>query len=181
MNISERLSDFSYHAKVVKMKAKTLGMGITLAVLLATIGMGIAGAQSAGSATVTASWTSLYTPATCTLGVTDGTGAATTTLTAPGTLYVENTGSPDTNGVPSTMAVTVAYNDNPSWGPAQHGGWYLSGATTDVAGLYTVWTASGTKGVGGPYALDLYSSMVSAPTTMPAGTYYQQIVVSGSC
>ena len=48
------------------MNTKLIGTGIMLAVLLATVGIGIAGADSAS---VVATYTSTYAPATCALSV----------------------------------------------------------------------------------------------------------------
>ena len=182
-----------------------------LAVLLATIGIGIAGADSAS---VVASYTSTYASATCAMSLYQGQSSIDLSAAAGSILYVMNSGSPDSLGTPVYMPVTVAFNDA-SAGSAANGGWYTGYTPTPtgswVPGMTTYWTASGTGGANGPFSLDSLTSMqasspaegpaysglpsegsggsawypisfsVTAPAALPAGTYIQQIVISGSC
>lgn len=186
------------------MNTKLIGTGIMLAVLLATVGIGIAGADSAS---VVATYTSTYAPATCALSVAAAgpTPIASIDLSAGGTLYVENSGSLSSTSEQSNMAVTLAFNDA-SAGAAADGGWYTGSTPTPtgtwVPDMSTTWSATGTGGANGPWDLQAQSLLsegaaygsltqsngyqpisfaVTAPTTLTAGTYVQQIVISGSC
>lgn len=170
--------------------------------VLGVMGIGIVGADSQ---TVTASYTATYTPATCALSVANS-GVPGVTATAidlssgTGSLYVENTGVSDSLGNPSSMAVYVGFQDNGNAVTPVYGGWYFNGVFVD--GITTAWTASGIGGAAGPWALQgitgnsesaAYSALtnpegyqpvafsVAAVSTLPADTYSQQIVVTGSC
>ena len=178
--------------------------GAVLLTVLLGIGMlGIANAQT----DVTAYYTSTYAPATCALSVANtgvpGVQASTLALSSgtPGQLWVENSGSPDSLGTPGTMAVNVAFNDAGA-GAAALGGWYtgltMAPSGSWVSGMSTTWSVDGAN----YYALQPISTfnegkafsslatgagyspidfMVSAPTTLPAGQYNQQIVISEVC
>ena len=165
---------------------------------------GCAFAASAGQQSVTASYTSTYMPGTCMLSVANA-GAPGVTATAvdlssgSGTLYVENSGTPDTAGNPTMMSVSVAYQDNGAElasAGSTYGGWYLG--STWTSGMSTTWSVDGTNfyplealltfNEGSAYGA-LSSSAgympidfaVTAPATLPSGTYSQQIVVMATC
>jgi hypothetical protein len=176
--------------------------GKALTVMLALV----MSAGLVGAADVTASYTSSYAPAGCSLSVYEGTA-----ITLPGTLNVMNSGSPGVGGdgsvLQSTMSVNVAFNDGGDYSTAL-GGWY-NGVGPDpsggwVSGISTTWTATGTGGANGPWPLQgitatpvqsaAYTGLVSggsswspitfgvnADKTLPAGTYHQTIVLTGSC
>lgn len=201
------------------MKSTTKIAGLTFMVMALSLGMiGLAGAQSVTS--VLGSYTGSYTPATCTLGTNGQTSIALSST--PQSMLVGNTGTADSNGVPSAMTVTVSFNDNGA-GLGAGGGWYTgysstpSGSWVDSleygSSMVTYWTSDQSgyastptypvlaesllagSGQGSVYS-PLYSAggkpagsgwmpislSVTAPSGIPSGTtYYQQIVLSGSC
>jgi hypothetical protein len=126
-----------------------------------------------------------------------------------GKLWVENAGNSDSNGVPSVMSVNLAFNDV-GQGAAADGGWVDGTWAANsgwVPGMSTMWTAptNAYGGVDGSYPLygvtrnpegPAYGSLtsgsggsgyqeidfsVTAPSSLPAGTYTQQIVLTSSC
>jgi len=176
-------------------------IGKALAVMLALV----MSAGLVGAVDVTASFTSQYAPATCALSVVNG---ATESISAinlnsgTGTLYVKNSG---TTGVlvgggvgPTTNMNVKVYFDDFGAGASAFGGWYLG--STWISDMSTKWAStewtvpnelqayslftqspayrSLLSGDGSYHPIDF---SVTTPSTLPAGTYSQNIVLMGSC
>jgi hypothetical protein len=176
-------------------------IGIALAILSVFGLIGMVGATSVGSQTVTASYTGTYTAGTCVLQ----TEASTVDLSSgAGTINVYNNGVAGSSG-PTTMTVTIAYSDYfPSVGYAESNGaygWYNPGVAW-TPGMYTNWlsneynsvwtTVTGTNQTATTPYDNLASGtstwspislqVLGVPSDLPASTTLnQQLVLTGSC
>lgn len=172
-----------------------LVLALTTAVFLGLVGVAVGQL----SQTVTASYTSDYAPATCVLSVASAGPTIPAVLdlsSGGGTLYVENSGLSDSAGNPSNMNVNVAFQDDGLTDGSAYGGWYQG--STWIPGMSTTWTSNigpyTVEGVTGNAQGAAYSGLpsgsgatwepidfsVTAPATLPAGLYNQQVVFTGS-